>query len=768
MSRDDEVANAQTVIGETARSVAPAIPDAPPPQVIADRYEILGLLGAGGMGRVYRAHDRTLDELVALKLMRQELLGTPGTLERFRQEVKLARRVTSEHVVRTFDLGQHGEDHFLTMELVDGDSLTRLLERGAVRLTEVLRIVRAACRGMAAAHAVGVMHRDLKPDNILVARTGRIAITDFGIARVASDPGQTSERFAGTPAYMAPEQVEGSSSIGPAADVYALGSILFEMLTRRRPFIGTDGMAVAVARLREPAPDPRTLASVPDALAELVLRCLARDPTARFADAGQLGVALDDLTAAASNPTLVGPPEVRRVPDRSSLTVAILPLRGTGDLAEIADGLTEEIVDALSMTPALRVRPLTSVRAAVRLDADSLVVGRALGVDVVVDGSLRRRGSDVRLSARAIGVDDGFQLWANHVDTGADGLLAAGDEIARAVARALTVNIQLPVRATRNARATAIYLECKSRLRTHWLDGQFEDVIASLEQALELAPDDASIQATLAMSIARAAFYGVGTLDRARVLSERAVAASPQSGEVWKARAFVCHYDSAVPEAARAFRTALGFAPGLAMAQAALGGILLEAGAIDDAIVHLEGARALDPSSMSAADLARAFVFQGRDSDAEAMLATMHAAPLFGQIWTARFRMWRGQRSELVPTISPSMPHTVIRFGQIAARIVGTQTVDAADLHELISTARTESVRLRASRFQFIAEFLMFANRPDEALAMVEESVAAKLQDYQWVQHCPMLAPLRERPRFVELAAIVADRARAVVAAVQR
>jgi TolB-like protein/tRNA A-37 threonylcarbamoyl transferase component Bud32 len=761
MTRDDDIANAATVMGTvpTGDGTAATGVGEPVPQVIADRYEILGLLGAGAMGRVYRARDRSLDELVALKLVRHELLETAGTLERFRQEVKLARRVTSEHVVRTFDLGQHGRDHFLTMELVEGSSLARLLARGPVPLDEALRILRAACAGMAAAHAAGVTHRDLKPDNILVERTGRIAITDFGIARIESDPARPNERFVGTPAYMAPEQVDSASTTGPRADVYALGTILFEMLTRRLPFVGGDAMQVAYARLREPAPDPRTLAPVPDALATIVVRCLSRDPAARFTDAGELGAALGAIVIA---PIASSRPHEVRVPDRASLALAILPLRGSGDLADIAEGLTEEIVDVLSMTPALRVRPLSSVRAASQADADAFAVARALGVDVVVDGSLRRRGEHVRLSARAIGVDDGFQLWASHIDTTVDGLLSAGD--AQAIASALTVKIQPPARAAGNARATAIYLECKARLRTHWLDGEFVGTIAQLEEAHELVPDDAAIQSTLAMAYARTAFYTGTSLSRARTISERVIAASPESGEAWQAHAFVCHYDGAVPEATRAFLTALAIAPGLAMAQAALGGILLEAGALDEAILHLESARALDPTSASAADLARAFVFLGRDADAEAMLATMHAAPLFGEIWTGRFRMWRGIASDIVPTITPSMPRNVVRFGEIAARVFRERAVGDADLAELVSTARTESTRLRASRFQFIAEFLLYVNRPDEALAMIEESVAAQLQDHQWMQHCSLLAPLRGTPAFEALAATVAARARDVVA----
>ena len=515
---DQDVGVAATALGTTAAPslrLTPAV--AEPVTVIANRYEILGLVGVGGMGRVYRVHDRALDEIVALKLLRRELLETPGVVDRFRQEVKLARRVTHAHVVRTFDLGQHGADHFLTMEYVEGRSLAQLIDEGPLAIAETMRIATAVCAGIAAAHATGVLHRDLKPDNVLVARSGRIALTDFGIARVTAEPTTTADQLLGTPAYMAPEQIRRSATIGPPADVYAFGAMLFEMLTGRRPFPGADPLQVAIARLHEPPPDPRILRALPDAVAELVLRCMAREPADRYADGAALAAALAgvaDCSTSTENPR-----RASDLPGKASRSVAILPLRASAELAELAEGLSEEIADALSMTRALRVRPLASVRRASVHDGDARQLGEALGVDVIVDGSIRRRADRVRIASRVIGVADGFQLWASHFDVGADQLLAACDDVVRAIASALTVEIALPSRSESVPRATELYLEAKARLRTSWLDGAFEPIIADLEQAHELAPDEPSILATLAIALARSAFYGAeGRLPRARRL----------------------------------------------------------------------------------------------------------------------------------------------------------------------------------------------------------------------------------------------------------
>ncbi|MBA2539302.1 MAG: protein kinase, partial [Deltaproteobacteria bacterium] len=546
MTEDDDIGSAQTMVTRTpeVRDSVSSIAESMP-SVIAERYEVLGLLGVGGMGRVYRVRDRRLDEVVALKVLRRELADAPGVLDRFRQEVRLARRVTSPHVVRTFDLGEHGGDHFLTMELVDGQSLAQLLDAGPVSLDAALRIARAACAGIAAAHDAGVLHRDLKPDNILVARDGRIAITDFGIAHARTDPRATGEGFVGTPAYMAPEQLDTSATIGPAADLYALGAILFEMITERRPFPGTDPFAVALARLHRPPPDPRDYRDVPAPLAELVLRCLARDPAARPANAASLAALLDSIAAtpapapAAMRPIVPAP--------NTSRAVAFLPLRATGDLVELADGLSEEIVDALTMTRELRIRPITAVRAVHLPDRDARETGKLLDVDVVVEGSMRRRGELVRISARAIGVTDGFQLWANHFDTAPSGLLDVGDQVAQAVARALTVEIDLPARIMPSATAVELYLEAKAKLRAQWYTGA-APVIPALEQARQLAPDHPGIVATLAMAVARAAFFtSDGGLPRARALAEQAIALAPNSGEAWFALGLAQLYANDVP-----------------------------------------------------------------------------------------------------------------------------------------------------------------------------------------------------------------------------
>jgi serine/threonine-protein kinase len=460
------------------------------------------------------------------------------------------------------------------------------------------------------------------------------------------------------------------------------------------------------------------------------------------------------------------------VPTRTSRSVAILPLRATGDLVEVADGLSEELVDTLSMTRSLRVRPLASVRKAATADADARELGQQLGVDVVVEGSLRRRGDNVRITARVVGVADGFQLWASHVDSGPDGLLGAGDDLVQAIAKALTVELAVPERANVDPRAGELYLEGKAKTRANWLDGQLEGAIEDLEQARLLAPDDPAILATLSLALARSAFYGApaARIARARALADRAVSLAPSLGEAHIAVATACLYDGAMAESAAAIARAVHFAPGSAVAQAMLGAALLEVGALDDAISHLEASTALDPLGLGHIALPRAYVYAGRWQDALAEFARAHQDPSFDKlafdtVSIARFKMWRGEPATLEVPAKFSAPPNVMDYVRITKMIHDANQFVPEARKRLAAVVAVDNRRLRMSRAQFMAEFLMLDQDVEEAMRYIGISVDAGLQDHMWMQACPMLAPLRGRADFQQLAEKVAERAKAVLEA---
>ncbi|HEV8631207.1 MAG TPA: protein kinase [Thermoanaerobaculia bacterium] len=272
-----------------------------PGKVLGDRFEILSTLGAGGMGVVYKVRDRELDDLVALKMLKRELWGDRELLDRLKSELKLARKITHPNVLRTFDFGDVDGIPFITMEYVRGITLRYLLSQtGALPYSAGLRLARQLCRGLAAAHEVGVLHRDIKPENLIVMPNGDAKLMDFGIARPISrmEEGQTQPgTVVGTPQYLAPEQLQGKP-IDERADLWAVGVVLYELFTSRTPFSGDNPMQVIVATLNEAPTPPRTYwAEMPEQLEQIILRCLARDPSRRYRTAGALLADLEELRA---------------------------------------------------------------------------------------------------------------------------------------------------------------------------------------------------------------------------------------------------------------------------------------------------------------------------------------------------------------------------------------------------------------------------------------------------------------------------------------
>jgi len=307
---------------------------------LAGRYQLLQRLGTGGMAHVYEARDLHLQRLVAVKLLREDLISDAAFHARFLQEARAAANLSHPNIVTIHDFGVEAHQYFLVMELVGGTDLKTLLRRRErLAIDEAIEILAQACAGVGYAHRAGLIHCDLKPQNILVATDGRTKIADFGIARALStiEPTERSDVVWGSPQYFAPEQAAGGPP-SPASDVYSLGVILFEALTGRLPFQASDTESLAELHLRAAPPSPRLYRpEIPPALEQIVLKVLSKEPSARYRTADQLGRVLAGLVPRADQPPAVFPSAP--VADPEARTTAMPPAAGRLDWIAVGLGL---------------------------------------------------------------------------------------------------------------------------------------------------------------------------------------------------------------------------------------------------------------------------------------------------------------------------------------------------------------------------------------------------------------------------------------------
>jgi serine/threonine-protein kinase len=753
---------------------------------VAGRYELLGMLGAGAMGTVYRARDKELDELVALKVLKKELAAAPGMLERFRREVKLARRVTHRNVARTFDIGEAGGDRFLTMELVDGEMLgSRLARRGRLAPSEALAIARDVCDGLAAAHAAGVLHRDLKPENVIIARDGRAIITDFGIARAVADAelGRTMGGFVGTPAYMAPEQVEGARDLDARADLYALGTMLYELLVGDLPWIGDSVVAVAAARLLRPPPDPRAARpELSEAIAALVLKLMARERDGRYASATEASAAVAAVADVQSAPRLpTAPPPAGSSPSLQpgamggSKSIAVLPLLAPGapDDAYLAECVTEDLVDLLSNVTGLRMRPRGDTMRFTEPARDVREIGRVLGVDVVLDGSLRRIGETVRVSVRLVTVEDGFQLWASRFDRAPAEVLSVADAASSAIARALATRQQTYVpHVVVDPKAQDLYMRGRYLLSRGW----YESGAAAgdlLRQAYELAPSDARIAGCCALALTRR--YGgiTGSPERlaeASRIADAALAIEPNQIDALVAKGQLHIYNAEGAAAVALLKRAVALGPQHLQALEYLGRQLAETGHRAAESI-LSRAIAEDPDNAGARTmLARSHELAGTGDGVEELLAWKPAHQGDSTLkWVMLSRMiaWRHDRKLAADALArfdelglPESAKGPVR-GPLLVAVEGS--IDKAGRgifqRELSPPPPTATARWSGFIASMQCEMYCIGGEKENALAALQRVEANGLWDVTWVDACHALDLLRGEPEFDRIRASAALRA---------
>ena len=522
---------------------------------LSTRYELQQqghrpvLLGTGGMAVVYRARDLRHERDVALKVLRPEIAASVGT-ERFLREIRLTAQLQHPAILPLFDSGAATAADGLplmwyAMPLVEGESLRdRLRREGRIALAEALALVVQAADALEYAHRHGIVHRDVKPENILLS-SGHPLIADFGIARaVAGGPADPQNDHAtgltatgisiGTPAYMSPEQAAGSADVDARTDVYALGCVLFELIAGEPPFAGSSPGAVIGRRFTEAAPALGTrVAGVPPQVEAAVARALARDPADRFGSAAEFASALNDATApspalrrsalrraigaliAVAALVLLGLLLSRRLPVAGArpvtpVTLAVLPFRAlteTEQDAGLGIGIPDAIITRMAGLHGLRVRPTSAILAYEQRATDPQEAGRALQAEYVVTGTLQRAGERLRVGVQLVRAADGAPIWASRYDLEQADLLGLQDSIASRVSTALEIRInsaeerRLYRRYTENVEAYALFLRGRAQL-ARVTPAATLDAIAAFERALALDSSYTLAWAGLAMASA--------------------------------------------------------------------------------------------------------------------------------------------------------------------------------------------------------------------------------------------------------------------------
>ena len=590
---------------------------------LADRYHIEREVGRGGMATVYLAQDVRHHRPVALKVLHPDLAMSLGP-ERFLREIQIAARLQHPHIVPLYDSGQAGDLLYYVMPFIEGESLRQRLERdGKLPLEEAVAIARAVATALDYAHRQQVVHRDIKPENVMM-HEGEAMVTDFGIAKavsaaVSGSLTQTGTSI-GTPAYMSPEQAAGEAELDARSDIYSLATVLYEMITGAAPFAGPTVQAIMARLFTEPAAPIRDRRQdVPDWLDSAVTRGLAKAPAARQATAAQFAQAL-------VWPSGTGTPPGQ--PAGAVKSIAVLPFVNMSADPEneyFTDGIAEEIINALSKIQSLRVAARTSAFAFKGKNEDIGEIGRKLKVATVLEGSVRKAGNRLRVTAQLVNVADGYHLWSERYDRQLEDVFEIQDEIAGNIVRALRVVLSedekraIEKAPTGNVEAYEYYLRGRQFFHQFRRSG-IQFARRMFDRAIEIDAGFALAYAGLADSCSFLYMYWDGSkanLESADAASRKALELDPELAEAHASRGFALTLSRQYEAAREQFETAIRINPKLYEAHYLYARACFQERKFEEAVRHYEDAARVRPEDYQALLLMAAPLHSlGREEDA--------------------------------------------------------------------------------------------------------------------------------------------------------
>ena len=782
-------------------------------QSLGDSYTFERELLGGAMSRVFVAQDKKLGRRVAVKVLSREVAAEVKT-ERFRLEIQLAARLSHPHIVPLLQSGELNGILYYTMPYIDGESLRRKIDRdGALPIKEGIRILRQVASAIAYAHRNGVVHRDIKPDNVLLSDEFAL-VADFGVARALSaateadgDARLTSGGVAlGTPAYMAPEQALADPEIDHRADIYAFGILAYEVLTGAPPFKGKSAQATLAAHVVQP-PDPieTKREGIPPEVAAIVMACIEKKPGDRPQSASDLVGVFDAAGAStASGPTLAtgARPSVAQQ-DRKSLprwiigaaaavaviavtwlavassrsrtasadefnSVAVLPLVNVGGDRKdeyFSDGMTDELANALSKLPGLRVASRTSAYSFKGKSPTIEDIRKILNVKTFLEGTVRRDGNRLRVSAQLTNAADGLALWSNTYESNAQDVFTVQDEIAKSIAEALKLKLGTRAgtfakesRGTENITAWDHFVRGNFFLNARGASN-LRNAIQYFDSAIVRDPNFARAYAASATAWALLPEYtDTGPPDasqRTRAAATKALSIDPTLADAYTALGLAELHDWNFQKADSAYRRALALDPQNRTAHQWYGELLFHTGRLDSAIAQIRAAIAIDQlAPINASAVGYALYAARRYSDAEAELKKgIQLNPQLGlhHFMLGDVYLATDKPAQAVPELETAArldPEVALRKGLLANAYARTGRMD--DARRIISELEQRQ-KSQGKTGAALASAYLGTQEYDKALSSLEAAVNE--HDITLLTSISPIAdrlfdPLRSNPRF--------------------
>jgi serine/threonine protein kinase/tetratricopeptide (TPR) repeat protein len=740
-------------------------------------YEIVAAIGAGGMGEVYRARDTRLDRDVAIKVLPAEFASDPERLRRFEQEARAVAALDHPNILALYDVGTHEGLPYLVTQLLEGESLRDRLSGRVLPVRKAVETAVQIAQGLAAAHERGIVHRDVKPGNVFITKDGHVKVLDFGIAKVAipqpsGAPGgaptvvEATEAGTtlGTVGYMSPEQLRGQP-VDHRTDIFSFGCVLYEMLSGQRAFAGeTAADTITEVLSKDPAPLGGAGGGVSPALQGIVGRCLEKRPDDRFSSAHDLALALNAVTEA----LLSG----QAHPKPSEKSIVVLPFENLSpdpENAFFADGLTEELIADLSKVRTLRVISRTSAMLLKGSKRDVPTIARDLNVRYVLEGSVRRAGTSLRITAQLIDAGNDAHLWAEKYSGTLDDVFAIQEKVSGAIVESLKLQLtpqeaeRLAVHPVPNALAYELYLRAKQEI-LKYTEAGLDNALSCLKSGLEIAGPNAALYAGMAAAHVQFANLGLRADEECRKEAEeflrRALEIDPGCAQAHLVSALIVTFDNP-REGIKSLKRVLETDPDNFDALFYLTCVLGTLGQTRAVLPLEERTIRIDPLN-PAAHFHSGFnrMWEGKFALASDVLQRLHHS--FPEDMLIKFSYglslaYANERERAVPILEEvvrEQPGT--HFAALALALgFGLQGKSSEALSCLDSNPRLQKSR----DFQYscwVAECYALAGAREKALDWVERSVSFGMINYPFLgEYDPFLAILRNEPQFQRLMARV-------------